>query len=212
MAAAGPRQAAAEPRRGPGRPSNFDARREEIIRTATRLFAEKGFHGTSMADLCEATGMGRGVVYHYISSKEEILAEIHERFVVPFLEEAERTMAEESDPVRRLRRLSRALLGSLESYKDEVTVFLHEWRAIRGERWAEVRAKRRAVEQIIQRTVEEGQAAGVFRPCDARLAALAFLDMHNYAYQWFDPKGRLGGEEISRLFADIYLDGIVVRP
>ena len=54
-------------RRGPDR-------RAEILQTAARLFAEQGFHGTSMRDLCAALGMSPGNLYHWFPSKQAIIA------------------------------------------------------------------------------------------------------------------------------------------
>src|ERR671934_2825921 len=50
-------------------------RREELTREAARLFAEKGYHGTSIGDLAEAMGVQKGSLYAHIESKQDLLYE-----------------------------------------------------------------------------------------------------------------------------------------
>jgi AcrR family transcriptional regulator len=200
----------ASPVRRPGRPRvGFDQKRSQIIRSATRLFAQRGFHATSMDDICDKAGIGRGVLYHYVSSKEEILVAVHERFIEPLLERARAIVSAGDPPDVTLRALSQHLMGTMSEYLAEVTVFLHEWKALphSKSRWRKVREKRIAFERIVQDTVEQGQREGLFRDLDPRLTSLAFLGMHNYAYQWLNPKGRLTPDEIASLFCSIFLDG-----
>ncbi|HWA67920.1 MAG TPA: helix-turn-helix domain-containing protein, partial [Mycobacteriales bacterium] len=63
---------AAAVRRG----ANWEARRRAIIDTSAGVFAQGGYHGTGIAELCEANELGKGALYHYIGSKEELLAAI----------------------------------------------------------------------------------------------------------------------------------------
>ncbi len=66
-------------------------RRQELLATGLKLFAEKGFRGTTIADIATATGTAHGLVYHYFRSKDELLAAILERF--SFLERLEELLA-----------------------------------------------------------------------------------------------------------------------
>ena len=67
-----------------------DARRDEMLRVALRLFAERGFSGTTIADIATATGTAHGLVYHYFASKNELLLAVLERF--SFLPELRRLL------------------------------------------------------------------------------------------------------------------------
>jgi AcrR family transcriptional regulator len=62
------------------RAAQADRRRAELIDTALRLFAERGFRGTTIADIAVATGTAHGLVYHYFRSKDELLDAILERY------------------------------------------------------------------------------------------------------------------------------------
>ena len=56
-----------------------EERTEQIIETAAKLFAEKGFDATSIDDIAEACGVAPGLIYHYFDSKSEILRALLER-------------------------------------------------------------------------------------------------------------------------------------
>ncbi|MBI5248325.1 MAG: TetR/AcrR family transcriptional regulator, partial [Desulfomonile tiedjei] len=60
--------------------------KESIIRESTRLFLANGFRGTSVKEITEAAGIGRGTLYWYFKSKEEILESVFRKFEQEFLE------------------------------------------------------------------------------------------------------------------------------
>jgi AcrR family transcriptional regulator len=190
--------------------ARFDARHAEIVDIAASLFARKGFDGTSVQDLCDATGLQRGALYHYIGSKKQLLFSIHERIIEPLLEEARVIEAVDQPPEATLRALAVALMRDIDQYKDQVTVFLHEWKSIKDDPEAEnVREARRGFEQIIERVLARGVQNGNFRVRDFPLAKLAFLGMINYSYQWFVPGGSRTAEEVADEFSRIFLHGIL---
>src|SRR3546814_11987062 len=63
----------------PARSEKWTARREAIVDTSAQVFARQGYHATGIVELCDANGLGKGAFYHYIGSKEELLAAIHDR-------------------------------------------------------------------------------------------------------------------------------------
>ena len=69
----------AEATGAPGRRANWTARRQAIVDTSAAVFARRGYHATGIMDLCAANDLGKGSLYHYIGSKEELLVAIHDR-------------------------------------------------------------------------------------------------------------------------------------
>src|SRR5437899_12260483 len=65
-----------ETRQTPSAPRVPPTRRNELVRQAARLFAEKGYHGTSTGDLAQAMGVQKGSLYAHISSKADLLWEV----------------------------------------------------------------------------------------------------------------------------------------
>lgn len=194
-------------------PTRFEARRLVIVDIAAGLFARHGYHATSLDDLCDATGLGRGGLYHYIGSKQQLLYAIHERFIEPLLAAGHEVEGRGASPEATLRGLAHVLMGVIADYNDQVTVFLHEWRSVAGrtERAIRVREARREFEAVVERTLRRGIDEGTFAPGKPELSVLAFLGMINYAYQWYRPDAGYTAPEVADVFCDIFLRGVLRR-
>lgn len=201
-------------RRPRGRPrlennEQFEKRRREIVDIAAKVFAERGFHATTVDHLVAATGLQRGGLYHYMESKEDLLIRIHERFIEPLLAEAAKVADANDPPAVSLRKLGHLLMRDIAGYLPQVTVFLHEWRIIeKDKRWRSIRRSRKQFEDVIAGVLQRGVDEGAFAVKDVRLTTLGFLGLFNYSYQWLKPGGRAGADEIADLFCDIFIDGI----
>jgi len=198
----------AEATGGTRRRANWQARRDAIVDTSARVFAQQGYHATGIAELCTVNQLGKGALYHYIGSKEELLAAIHDRVMDEVETGAERVAEAGGSPSEQLRRLGDALLDVIHRYPEHVWVFLHEFPALTGERAERFRKRRRAYERHVEAVLREGVEAGEFRAIDPWLASRAWLGMHNYTYLWLKPGGRLSARAVAQPFADIFLHGI----
>ena len=185
----------------PTRPAlraRYDARRREVVATAAKLFAERGYDGTSMSELTEATGLAAGGLYHYIEGKDDLLIAICDELLEPLLERAREIVAAGAPPVAQLRELVEAWVGHVVEHRHHMLVFTQERQAIEREsRWRRVRSQRRAFEQILDEVLERGEADGSMTFADRRLSLLALLGMVNYTPQWVRPNGRLSATEIA---------------
>lgn len=194
----------AEPRRS----AKWQARRDEIVDTSARVIARRGYHATGLTELCTANGLGKGALYHYIGSKEGLLAAIHDRVMDEVMAGADRVAAAGGSPPAQLAMLGDELLDVIHRYPDHVWVFLHEFPALTGTRADEFRRRRRAYERRVEGVLQAGIDAGEFRPVDPKLTAMAWLGMHNYTYLWLKPGGRLSAHDVAKPFADLFIGGI----
>jgi AcrR family transcriptional regulator len=180
----------------PTRPAlraRYERRREEVLRAAAAEFASRGYHGTSMDELCAATGLAAGGLYHYIGSKEQLLFDILGQLMDPLLERAREVEARDEPASERLRALLRVWLAHIERHHDHMLVFTQERRVLeRDERWRGVRESRHAFEEILGRLVAATAPEG-----DTRLRVLALLGMVNHTASWYRPGGRLSTDEIA---------------
>jgi AcrR family transcriptional regulator len=189
--------------------SRWDERRNEVVDAAAHVFAARGYHATTIDDLVEATGLKRGGLYHYISSKKDLLIRIHERFINPLLEDSRQIVAAGEAPDVTLRNLAKALMRDIADYHDQVTVFLHEWRIIENEpEWRKIRGARREFVDLVAEVLERGIRERMFEIDDVRITVLGFLGMINYSYQWFNPSRRRNAEDLADRFVEIFLYGI----
>jgi AcrR family transcriptional regulator len=195
------------------RGSKWHARRDEIVDTSARLFAQRGFHATGIADLCTANELGKGGLYHYIGSKEQLLAAIHERVMDEVLRSADRVAHAVGTPSEHLVMLGAELLDIIARYPDHVWVFLHEYPALTAEDAEHSGHRRQEYDRRIEAILRAGIDAGEFRTdLDVRLTALGWLGMHNYAYRWLKSRERFSAEEVATAFADLFLRGIAAEP
>src|SRR6476659_109094 len=200
-----------EPADEPRRSEKWKARRDAIADTSAHVFAQRGYHATGIAELCAVNGLGKGAFYHYIGSKEELLAAIHDRVMDEVMAGADRVAASGGAPAEQLTQLGEELLDVIHRYPDHVWVFLHEFPALTAERADQFRKRRREYERRVEAVLQAGIDAGEFRDVDARLTALAWLGMHNYTYLWLKPGGRVSARDVAKPFADIFVRGISSR-
>jgi TetR/AcrR family transcriptional regulator, cholesterol catabolism regulator len=194
---------------GPRRSEKWKARRDDIVDTSAHVFAQRGYHATGIVELCEVNGLGKGAFYHYIGSKEELLAAIHDRVMDEVLAGADRVAAAGGTPSAQLAMLGDELLDVIFRYPDHVWVFLHEFPALTAERADQFRIRRRRYEERVEAVLQAGVDSGEFRDVDPRLTALAWLGMHNYTYLRLKADGRLTAKDVAKPFADIFVKGIV---
>jgi AcrR family transcriptional regulator len=190
------------------RSAKWNARRDAIIDTSARVFARGGYHATGIAELCTVNGLGKGAFYHYIASKEELLAAIHDRVMDEVMIGADRVAQAGGSPSAQLAMLGDELLDVIHRYPDHVWVFLHEFPALTAERADQFRVRRREYERRVEAILQAGIDSGEFRELDARLTAFAWLGMHNYTYLWLKEGGRVSARDAAKPFADIFLRGI----
>jgi TetR/AcrR family transcriptional regulator, cholesterol catabolism regulator len=193
----------------PTRPAlreRFDRRRREVIATAARLFAERGYQATSMSELTAATGLAAGGLYHYIESKDDLLIAICDELLDPLLERAREIVATPAPPAEQLRELLHAWLAQIASHRDHMLVFAQERHVIEREpQWRRVRGQRKAFEQLLDDVLARGEREGSMRFEDRAFTLLTLLGMVNYTPQWLRPRGRLSPAQI----ADGYCDAIL---
>lgn len=199
-----PADATGETRRSP----KWEARRHAIVDTSASVFARRGYHATGITELCAANDLGKGALYHYIGSKEALLAAIHDRVMDEVMLGAERVAAAGGSPSAQLAMLGDELLDVIHRYPDHVWVFLHEFPALTGERAEQFRVRRGEYEDQLEAVLQAGVDSGEFRDLDPWLTARAWLGMHNYTYLWLKAGGRLSARDVAKPFAEIFMRGI----
>src|SRR5213596_1771964 len=182
------------------------SRREELSREAARLFAEKGYHGTSIGDLADALGVKKGSLYAHIQGKEDLLYETMRTGAAAF-HAALDEIPEQLQATEKIRLALRAHLRVVADQLEVATVFVQEWRYLEGERRDEILGERRRYEERIRALFREGRELGELRTdLDDATAALLALSAANWAYTWLQP-GRETDELADRFYA-LLIDGM----
>jgi AcrR family transcriptional regulator len=181
-------------------------RRKELTRQAARLFAQKGYHGTSMGDLAAAMGVQKGSLYSLTESKQELLYETMRDGAAAFHAGLD-AIPEGTPAAERIRLALRAHLRLVAEQLDMATVFIREWRYLEGERREEIVSERRRYEERVRALFRDGREHGELRTdLDDAAAALLVLSAANWAYTWLTPGRDTDG--LADAFAAILVDGI----
>src|ERR671922_1701949 len=181
-------------------------RREDLSRQAARLFAEKGYHGTSVGDLAHALGVKKGSLYAHIEGKEDLLYETMRAGAAAF-HAALDEIPERLPAIEKLRLALRAHLRVVADQLDVATVFVEEWRYLEGDRRDEILAERRRYEERFRALFREGRELGELRTdLDDAPAALLALSAANWAYTWL--RSGADTDELADRFYGLLLDGI----
>lgn len=170
---------------------------EALLQAAAQLFARHGYRKTSLEDVAEALAIKKGSLYHYIRSKEELLARIYDR-ILDRIEDAVRPHAGARLAAdERLRRMIDAHVAVVAAERDMLAVVFKEEPELAAPSQTVIRQRKRAYERIFERVVEEGQAEGVLRPFPPRLLVLVLLGACNWMYHWYRAEGRSTPAELA---------------
>jgi AcrR family transcriptional regulator len=181
-------------------------RRDELVGTAARLFAERGFHGTSMGDLAQAMGVQKGSLYSLTESKQQLLHEAMRAGANAFHDALDR-VPDDRPAVERIRLALRAHLRVVAEQLEVATVFTREWRYLDGAPRAEILAERRRYEERWRALFRDGVERGELRTdLDVGAAALLALSAANWAYTWL--RAEADTDVLADRFTAILVDGI----
>lgn len=181
-------------------------RREELVAVAARLFAERGYHGTSMADLAEAMGVQKGSLYSLTGSKQDLLVVVTREGAAAF-HAALDAVPEDASPLARLRAALRGHLAVVAAQVDAATVFTREWRYLEEPELTAFRDERRRYEARWRALVREAAERGALRSdVDVDAMVLVLLSAANWAYTWI--RADAATDELADRFLEIVVDGV----
>ncbi len=150
-----------------------EEKRRQILDAAVRVFARNGYHSCRVGDITEEAGVAHGLLYHYFTSKEEVLETVFRDTWTEVLDAFTAVESSDDPPREQLRHVAAILLRAWRRDPDLVRVLVRE-----VARSPQVQSK---VDELglafktIERIVERGQAGGAFRrDLDARFLSWIF--------------------------------------
>ncbi|MGB6473089.1 MAG: TetR/AcrR family transcriptional regulator [Candidatus Sulfotelmatobacter sp.] len=186
--------------------------RQEILRTAARLFQQRGYDATSMNDVAAALKLSKGGLYHHFQSKDEILFEIMNHAMDITEERVLGPVRSIANPEERLRTLIRLHIEVVLSPRDrEITVMLHENHPLPPALRRRINGRKKEYIHFLENLIAEIQGS---RRASARVspraAAFALLGMINWIYQWYKPEGELQVQNLVPQFTDLLFGGLLM--
>jgi len=191
-----------------------EEKRRLILDAAVRVFARGGYHTSRVSDIAEEAGIAHGLLYHYFSSKEEVLATVFRENWGELLGRLAVVESSDEPADEQLRGMAKILLRSWRNDPDLVRVMVRE--VARSSHLNDQIEEIGAAFSMIQRVVERGQAEGAFRPgLDPRLASWIFSGgLEEILTGWVLGQLPDGDEEVARAertIIDVVCGGLTVR-
>ena len=183
-------------------------RRRAIEDAASALFRERGYAATSVRDIARAVDLQGASLYAHVSSKQDVLWAIVDQTAGRFEAAADGAAGAARDPRSCLAALIRGHLAVLVDDPERASVFIHEWRALEGERRATISERRDAYERRFRETIAAGTTAGTFDPVDPVAAAAFLLTALNGLVAWYRPGGRLDPAALVDAYVDLALRAV----
>lgn len=183
-------------------------RRDQVLATAERLFAERGFHGTSVRDIADVLNIRGGSLYAHIDSKDDLLWEIVAAAADRFFAAIQPIVESDLITVEKLKRVIAAHVQVITSNLSSAAVYTSEWRSLSDNRKVEFTRRRDEYEQMIRQLVHDCIVEGVFGAVDEKFATLLILSSLNWIYLWYKPDGPMTPDEIARRITDYLFNGL----
>src|SRR5580693_772867 len=169
-------------------PTSRGISRETLLATAAELFARKGYRATTLDDIAGELGLKKASLYHYIRSKDELLADIYQQIFDRIEAEVAPLVSLDLPAGERLRRMIHAHLTVVTAELPSLSVVFSEESELPADLQRGIRHRKRAHEALFEKVIAEGQREGVFRPGSVRLMVVALLGMCNWIYKWLRPE------------------------
>lgn len=186
-------------------------RRAEICETALKLFQQQGYTETSVQDIADAMGINKATLYHYLSSKQEILYELIRVIFDLALGQIQDIRNSPVSGAEKVRLIFESTFDRIERFGDHVTVFYREQNRLDGEHAELIRQKQTEFRRCMEDILAEARESHEFRDADPLAVRLTLQSLTDNAYVWYDPTGPLTPRNLADRFTDVVLRGLLPR-
>ena len=191
--------------------SRSDARQEQLIEIAIRLFARKGYEGTSLRDIADQAKITKAALYYHFPNKEALYERIVLESMRALVDSVRNAMAAGSSPAERVRIFMLASADFLDRSRNS-------WIASSNAFWSgsDIDPRGAAVflrdeyEHLLRDSITEAMGQGQFRVVDPAMAGRMLLSMLNHISRWHSPGGRLTTRQVIDQYLDMAFNGLRV--
>jgi AcrR family transcriptional regulator len=186
-------------------------RKQMIIDTAVKVFHRKGYRTATLEDVAHELGLTRPAIYHYVSSKEDLLSQIYLQALESFFDTIYEITGMNLTPPEKLkiffyRHLKTVVIENLSMF----TVFFSEENQLPEDDFQKIRKEKRKFTKVVEDIIKEGIEQGYFRRVNPKLQANAIIGMCNWLYRWYKPgKSSFTPDEIIDQFTSLLENGLL---
>lgn len=187
-----------------------DTRQEQLIDIACRLFAQRGYEGTSLRDIAEEAKITKAALYYHFPNKEALYERIVLESMQALVDSVRGAMAQGATPVEKVRLFMQSSADFLDRSRDS-------WIAGSNAFWSGSAVDPRAMavglrdeyEHLLRDSIKEAIATGHFRAVDAAMAGRMLLSMLNHIARWHSPGGHLTTRQVIEQYLDMAFGGLL---
>lgn len=183
---------------------------KEFLEQASILFAQKGYGGTSLADIADAVGLTRPAIYYYFKNKEAVLeAIVRDLTQLPLKEIKEWRLTAPDAPAERLRSFVQMRCRSILQRQLQMLMSVVTEAALPPDLLEKHKQAKRDILAEYRSIITQGVECGAFRQVDDRIAALAIIGIVNWSTNWFNSDKGQDADEISKQLADLAVHSVI---
>ena len=187
---------------------DYEKRRLRILDTAARLFARNGFHNTAIADVARECGISKSLLYHYFTSKEDILFAAMEDHVLLLRETGKGIVEGKGNAREKFQVLTRGFLDIYKNAQARHAVLLGELKALDPKQQRRIIKTQREIVEIFSALIGQLTQGKTEARALRTVLTMLFLGMINWTHTWYDPNGTLKPADLADLAAAIFALGL----
>jgi AcrR family transcriptional regulator len=190
-------------------PDLVEKRRAQIVGAAIELFADQGFHRTTIKDIAKRAGFSSGLVYLYVREKEDVLLLVLLRVLEDHRTALPAAVADVGDPLERLVRLIEAFVEIVDRHRAATVVAYRSVHLLTPDRRLLVQDREREVTDVVVETLVACMKAGLVRKLDVDVVTHQIVMIaHGWALKSWYFKGRTGLDAYVAANLDVLMAGL----
>jgi len=195
------------------RSRSFMSNKKRILTAATALFASRGFDATSVRNIAEKAGLSVPGMFHYFSSKEEILYEIMTIFMDNVYKKIMEIYNADIDPIEKLSEICEFYVEQYAGHKHQLTILISERKSLIPEHRQRCINKERDYVKALKNLFKELTNRNLLKPMDNSILAFIFFGMVHWTYRWYNPEAKSGirPNQLGRILNEVFLTGILAQ-
>lgn len=184
-------------------------RKALILKIATGLFADKGFKATSVRKIAAESGLSVPGMFHYFSTKEEILYEIMTRFMEDVYDSIIEITKSDNDPVQKLELLCTYYVQKYTGHQEELIILNSEGKSLTPNHQKSFVEKQRIYVEAIEKIIDELTLKKIVKPMNNVILTFLFFGMVHWTSTWYDSSGEISPEKLGEIVSEVFLHGIL---
>lgn len=186
-------------------------KKQEILRSAAAVLADKGYQGTTMEEVAAKLLMTKGSMYYYFKNKDDLLYHCHQMIMELSLEQIKEVFNSDLNPVEKLRNAIKGHILLATSEKSMFMVMDKPNQHFSDIQLQEVLELRKSYSHYFDKIIHQGIESQVFEQVDVRMVRMIILGALNWIQEWYDQSGPQSAEKISNAYAGYLLKMVVKK-